>query len=166
METAKKISDIFQPAIKLVVGIATLLFIKILITVAIPDFEEGAPLILSYIKPFGNLVVSTMILLLLLNFGKEGRSRLNNFTNEKYWGDILLITIAIITAGLAHFVYKSVLSMLLGKFIYIYSVVFLVVTALLIIMLGLKIYKNLDQISGIVLEKAKGIPDFLKKVEK
>ncbi len=166
MEKSYNFSEMLRPLIKLVVGIIALIFIKILMAIAIPSFDEGAPGVLAYIGTVGNLAVNTLILLLLLNFGREGKNILNKVTEEKYFGDIILFTMAIIATGLAHWVYKDVFSLLLGKNLYIYSLIFLAVAATLIIIFGVRIYKNLDKISGFLLEKIKSIPDIIRKIER
>jgi len=165
MERSYNLSEILRPLIKLIVGIISLIFIKVLIAIGFPSFDEQAPRILTFIGMLGGLIVNTLILLLLLNFGREGRSVVNKLSEERFWGDVVFFTLAVITVGLAHWVYKDLFSMILGRYLYIYSLLFLVGAVILIVMLGIRIFKNLDRITGLTLEKIKGIPDLIRKIE-
>ncbi len=165
-EKTQKISELLHPIIKLLLGIVALIFIKILMVIAIPSFDEGAPNILTHIGIAGNLIINTLILLLLINFGREGKKVLNKITEKTYFGDIFFLTIILITVGLAHWVYKSLAFLLFERYLYFYSLVFLVVAVAFLIILSLKIYKNMNNITGLLLEKIKQIPDIVRKMEK
>jgi len=166
MERSYSFLEILRPLINLIIGIIFLVFIKVLMAIAIPSFEENALWIFTYIETILKLVVNTLFLLLLLNFGREGKKAIQKITKEEFFGDIFLFTIAIITSGLAHWVYKPVFSLILGRHLYIYSIAFFVMAGVLIVMLGVRMYKNLDKTTGILLEKIKGIPDLIRKIEK
>lgn len=166
MDRSNKLLEILKPLIKLSVGIGALLVIKILIAIAFPSFEEGAPNLLSHVESISALIVNTLILFMLINFGRESRKVLNKITDERCWGDFVLFITLIIAAAIAHWVFKGMFQELLGRDVYIYSLAFLIVVAALIAILGFRIYKNLDMMASLLIEKIKNIPDIIKKIEK
>jgi hypothetical protein len=165
MDRTNKLLEILKPPIKLSVGIGALFVIKVLIAIAFPSFEEGAPNFLSHVKSISALIVNTLILFMLINFGRESRKVLNKIADERCWGDFAFFITLIIVAASAHWVFKGVFQELLGRDFYIYSLVFLIFSAALIVILGVRIYKNLDMMASLLIEKIKNIPDIIKKLE-
>lgn len=165
MDISNKILEILSPLIKLTIGIFALFVIKILIAIAFPSFEEGAPNLLSRIESIPALIVNSLILFMLINFGIESKKTLNKITDERYWGDFVLFTTLIIVTAFTHWVFKGVFQELLGRDLYIYSLVFLMIAAVLIAILGFRIYRNLDSMTSLFFEKVKRIPDIIRKIE-
>lgn len=166
MEKTYKVSELLHPIVKLVIGIIALIFIKILAAIATPSFDESAPVILRHLNTAINLSINTLILLILLNFSREGRDVMSKVSEDKFFGDIVFYTVTIIAIGFAHWVYMPLFSILLQRYIYIYSLIFLVISVAMIIMLGIKVYKNWDKTTGLLIEKIKNIPDIIRRLEK
>ncbi|MBI4684432.1 MAG: hypothetical protein HY755_04450 [Nitrospirae bacterium] len=56
--------------------------------------------------------------------------------------------------------------MILGRNLYIYSLIFLVVVVVLTIILGTRIYKNFEKMMDLLFEKTKTIPDLIRRIER
>lgn len=156
LQQSESFAKFMKPVIKLVIGLVSLLIIRYIVSV-IPMVKDarvsGMPVTPLQIV---RAVINTVILVVLLNFGRElkrvGRNIFQKFTEV---GDVANMVVILITICIAYTVYDELVYRLLlrGRYSWIYPVFFLCIALIPIYLLGSTLYKNIDKFTELLAGK-------------
>jgi len=153
MPTQTTSSSIARPFVKLAVGAFGLLIIRFILS-RLPMLKDAPPIPgigLSYLT-IGGAVVDTIIFILIFRFSFE----LERLSQERARalpdaGRMIRIAVWIIIIALAYNAYSDIAYAFLKRDLWIYSVGCLILVAIPVLLLGMLVYKNLEQITDWVI---------------
>ena len=144
------------PVIKLAIGLVALLIIRYIVSV-IPMIKD-ARISAIPVTPLQIVfaVIDTIILVFLLNFGREFKKGLQlalpNFTEAGAAANLVVILIVICIAYVA---YDGIVDAFISGNSWIYPVIFLCIALVPLYFLGFTLYKNMDKFTGLIVGKFK-----------
>jgi len=147
--------QVITPIIKLAIGLVALLIIRYIVSVIpmIKDAEITQIPVTSL--QIIHAVIDTIILIVLLNFGREFKKgaqlALPNFREAGVAANLVVILIVIC---LAYTVYDDIVDAFTrGNYNWIYPVVLLCIALVPLYLLGVTLYKNIDKFTGRIVGK-------------
>lgn len=153
-ENRNAMSMIVKPVIRFTIGLVVLLVVRALVS-ALPMIRDatisGFPLTPLQIAI---AVVDTIIIVILLNFGKDIGSSLR-FRVERFpeIGTIVTLIIVLIAVSIAYTAYDDIGNLLPGGIRWIYPVLFAVLVVIPLYFLLMSIYRNMDKLTDLSVRK-------------
>lgn len=147
---------LLRPVVKLVAGVVGLLLLEYII-LALPMVKElPSPGLSISIPQIVSAIIATVIIILLINFGIEiSQARRIFFSTFRSSGTIVHTAVVLATIPVAYQAYQELAQIFLGKYLWAYSLAFLVLTLLPLIYLVYLCYINLDKLADMAV---KGFP--------
>lgn len=161
VQTVSASRVLLRPVVKLVAGVVGLFFLEYII-LALPMVKElPSPGLSISIPQIVSAIIATVIIILLVNFGIEiSQACRIFFPTFQGSGTIVHLAVVLVTILVAYQAYQELAQIFLGKYLWAYSLAFLVLALLPLIYLVYLRYLNLDKLADVTLggfQRARGL---------